>query len=191
MANSVALVSLINPDILSVSKALQLVIHKVNELSGLSDTAVASTKQLSKLEQSASDVSSVPALASRITEVQQNLTAQIAETKDEVQKLSAKVEQLAVRLSALVESDGLVNFDFNDNSWGSSVGVKYSTATGIDLLNPPTALSAAKDYDVYVSTISVGAFVQTVQLVGNSQNRVFRRAGSDFYNAIIAGWKEL
>lgn len=191
MANSVALVSLINPDILSVSKALQLVIHKVNELSGLSDTAVASTKQLSKLEQSASDVSSVPALASRITEVQQNLTAQIAETKDEVQKLSAKVEQLAVRLSALVESDGLVNFDFNDNSWGSSVGVKYSTATGIDLLNPPTALSAAKDYAVYVSTISVGAFVQTVQLVGNSQNRVFRRAGSDFYEAITAGWKEL
>lgn len=191
MANSVALVSLINPDILSVSKALQLVIHKVNELSGLSDNSTTGVVQLSKLEQVVNDTSSVPALAARLTDAQQNFTAQIAETKNEIEKLSFSIAQLATRLSALVESENLVNTDFNDNSWGSSVGVKHSKTVGVDLLNPPTALSAAQEYDVYVDTISVGAFVQTVQLVGNSQNRVFRRAGSDFYEAIAAGWKEL
>jgi hypothetical protein len=170
----------------ALSRSLQTTVDAVNTIVGVAPSQL----RLSTLEVIEPQLNSVSGLAAASVESSSSIEALSKRVTD----LSAKLEALVEQVETTTLAFGQVpSFNFNSTNWSIAQGSVYGTSLGSGISNPPAGvtISGAATYSVYSEVKSLGAFWQTLQLVGNSQNRVFVRAGATFAAAVSAGWKEL
>ncbi len=188
---SITLLPIDKTDAEGVTKSLQTTLTTVNELLGV--TGAKQTTKLSSLEQTSTTVqATIPAIVAGTN----NALSLIAKLQTTQTELSAQVNQLSNALELVNQRLAFQKLrakDFNSNAWSSAQGLMYESALGSTLTNPPAGvtLSGASTYLVFMEVVSLGAFWQRLQLIGNGQNRVFMRAGSSFSDAVANLWKEL
>lgn len=192
MANqSITLLPLNKEDSEGVTRSLQTTIARLNQVLGISGTQEVAA--LSKLE--AQDPSPTDTLPG-ITETVNNTTTAVAELSTALSGINDELTDINNNLKALNDRatfKKLLANDFNSTAWGTARGLFYGSVLGSALSNPPAGvtLNAGSTYQVFIEVSSLGAYWQRLQLIGNSQNRVFQRAGSAFGNAVSNLWKEL
>lgn len=188
---SITLLHTDRTDVIGLGRNLQTTVDVVNTLIGANEAPV--IPKLSRLE-----VAEEPAITtftqataqvdklSRTAKTTNDKLAQLEETSITTTE-NVEVLQVASRFVSLPSQD------FNSPAWAGFTGKAYSAVLGSDLSNPPTGvtLSAVATYKVFVTATAEGAYSETVQLIGNSQNRIFVRSGSAFADAVTEGWKEL
>lgn len=188
---SIAIMPADRNDLVSIGGNLQKTIDSVNTLLGVN--GVKEPIRLSKLEQPEEpEIANFEQASTRI----EKLTAKTKQLEDAQKDLIVEVDQLEQALADEEELSvfaSLPSYNFDAAAWNTFKGVAYESVLGSSLSNPPTGVTInnAETYQVFAEVFSQGAFTELIHLIGDSNNRVFKRSGSDLTNAIANGWKEL
>lgn len=176
-------------DVEALSRKVQLLTSAIDQIAG--NTATKTTKTLSPLEGSTEvDISTLPDALTAITQLRTNLSTLTQSVSELTDTVNAALEDI----DALIEASQfipLLDTNLDSLNWDSFTGRSAGAASGASISNPPYVLNGASTYSLVLDVAADGAFSQSLHIIGNSENRYFKRSGLSFTAALANGWIEL